>query len=595
MNNYHEKMLNKDLKKRSKARLKLIALTSASVLFLASCASGSTTPASTSASETLGKREDAVDVLVKNEGEVGVGGILRLAIGRIPSSFNSYTAEGNTVTTGSVLGPTNVSLLKITRAGEFIPNELFLKDFKQTSQSPQIIEYHLVPGNVWSDDTPINYKSAQNVFKIYTDKAYHALGGEEWKKVQSVERGDDDYHVIVKIKPGYFVPEYWGEFIDVLPDAMVATPEIFNSGLKDGPLVVGGPYKFAKLDRVNGSIILVPNEKFKGARKAKFSAISYQVIEEDAAAIAAFKNGQIDVTGAGTSKTYSELKDYANKPGYALRSGPGSSFTTLVPNGTKGRILSDVNLRKALYYAIDRSKIFLALFGTLPYPKGYSQNLLGNSLISQNKAGYEDHAGVFKKDGNIDEAKKSIEKSGWTLGSDGYYKKDGKTLEIRYTYPSTSDSAKIVLPILTDDFKKAGIKLVPRAVSATDFFSKYIDIKDYDLTIFGWAPTLFSLSARSVHTVEGKQNYTGISDPRIDELYNKIANEPNKEERTRLLNEIDKILWEIAAPMPLHQTMDFLVIRDDIANYGINGFASTDWTLRAFVKGSPRLSETYKQ
>lgn len=148
---------------------------------------------------------------------------------------------------------------------------------------------------------------------------------------------------------------------------------------------------------------------------------------------------------------------------------------------------------------------------------------------------------------------------------------------------------------MTDDFKKAGIKLVPRAVSVTDFFSKYINVKDYDLTIFGWSPTLFSLTARSVHTVEGKQNYTGISDPRIDELYNKIANEPNKEERTRLLNEIDKILWEIAAPMPLYQTMDFLVIRDDIANYGINGFASTDWTLRAFVKGSPRLSETYKQ
>lgn len=397
---------------RSKGKaVKCLMLFLASALFLASCASGTTTPASTSASETLGKIEDSVDILAKEEGEVGVGGILRLPIAALPSSLSN------------VLDATGVSLIKNTRSGDFVANDLFLRDFKVTSQNPQIIEYHLVPGNVWSDNTPINYKSAQNVFKINKDPEYRTLALEEWEKVESVKRGDDDYHVIIKIKSGEIVPEFW-RFIDVLPDALVATPEIYNEQLwEKQPHVVGGPYKVGKLDRTNGNVILVPNETFRGARKAKFSAIIYQVIADPEAQILAFKNGQVDSIGAGTSNGYSALKEFVKKPGYVLRSGEGDTYYTLVPNGSEGRILSDINLRKAIFYAVDRSKIFSAALGTLPYPKDYAKHLLGNRIISQNKAGYEDHAGEFKEEANIEAAKKSVEKSGWTLGKDGYYQR----------------------------------------------------------------------------------------------------------------------------------------------------------------------------
>ena len=522
------------------------------------------------------------------EENLGEGGTLRLYNNAFPANFNTSTADGNEKNTKDIMDAVYPGLYKYTADGQVIPNELYAKRIEQTNESPQTIEIELVEGHKWSDGTPIDWKSIKNTFGAMVNEEFNVASREGFDRVEKVEKGDNDYTTVVTFKEGEVYADWIG-LAGVMPDQLVASAKEFNEGWVNGPKVTAGPYTIDKIDSANKSVTLKPDENWTGERKAKLDRISFQTIEDPAAAATSFNGGQLDVIDASNLSVYSVVEPETGEgTDFEIRKAAGPNWTHFTLNGKEGYILEDQNLRQAFAYAIDRKAIFQAVNGTLPYPSGMADDLLGNRMLVQNQAGYENYAGEYGT-ANVEKAKELIEKSGWTMGNDGYYQKDGKTLEIRYVYNAGSTVNGTIAPIATENLKAAGMKLKVEQVPPTDLFSKYVIPGDYDMTLFGWGGNPFVTSGVSIWRTDGEQNFSSVGTEEIDGLLDELQRTTDLDKQTELLNQIDEKLWPVMGNLPLYQSYDFIVTPKDLANYGAPGFESVDWTLVGYVKDSPKL------
>jgi peptide/nickel transport system substrate-binding protein len=412
---------------------------------------------------------------------------------------------------------------------------------------------------------------------------------EGFELIDSVEQGDDEYTAIITLKEGEIYAD-WQGLASAMPDALVESADMFNSGWVEEPLVTAGPYKIDKADGANKVVTLVPDENWNGDRKARLDRISFTTYEDPQASATAFQDGQLDMVDAGTQAVYTVVSPQVESGDYDLRSAAGPDWTHFTLNGSEGNILADQNLRQAFNYAIDRKSIFQALNGTMPYPDGMADDLLGNHMLVQNQNGYENNAGDYGT-ADVEKAKELIEASGWEMGDDGYYAKDGETLTVRYVYNAGSQTNGTVAPIATENLKEVGIELKIEQVPPTDLFSKYVIPGDYDVTLFGWAGNPFVTSSVSIWKSDGEQNFSGVGNDELDATLDELNATTDPDEQITLLNEADQQLWEVAGNLPLYQSYDFFVADPDLANLGAPGFASIpDWTLVGFVEGADNLS-----
>lgn len=564
-----------------------VAAAAALALALTGCARADEDPNNTQAGGDH-IAADQNEMNAQPEENLGEGGTLRLYNNAFPANFNTSTADGNEKNTKDIMDAVYPGLYKYTADGQVIPNELYAKRIEQANESPQTIEIELVEGNKWSDGTPIDWKSIKNTFDAMVNEEFNVASREGFDRVEKVEKGDNDYTAVVTFKEGEVYADWIG-LAGVMPDQLVASAKEFNEGWVNGPKVTAGPYTIDKIDSANKSVTLKPDENWTGERKAKLDRISFQTIEDPAAAATSFNGGQLDVIDASNLAIYSVVEPETGEgTDFEIRKAAGPSWSHFTLNGKEGYILEDQNLRQAFAYAIDRKSIFQAVNGTLPYPSGMADDLLGNHMLVQNQGGYENYAGEYGT-ANVENAKELIEKSGWTMGNDGYYQKDGKTLEIRYVYNAGSTVNGTIAPIATENLKAAGMKLKVEQVPPTDLFSKYVIPGDYDMTLFGWNGNPFVTSGVSIWRTDGEQNFSSVGTEEIDGLLDELQRTTDLDKQTELLNQIDEKLWPVMGNLPLYQSYDFIVTPKDLANYGAPGFESVDWTLVGYVKDSPKL------
>jgi peptide/nickel transport system substrate-binding protein len=60
--------------------------------------------------------------------------------------------------------------------------------------------------------------------------------------------------------------------------------------------------------------------------------------------------------------------------------------------------------------------------------------------------------------------------------------------------------------------------------------------------------------------------------PEIDEYVSKIASETDNEERIKLTNEVDKVIWDNVMVLPLYYRANITAVPANLANYGASAF-----------------------
>lgn len=526
---------------------------------------------------------DENDINAKKRGDLGEGGVLRLTNNAFPANWNPWHVDGNEANTKEILETLLPSLTKSDAKAAVSADPTYAKRLELVSEDPQVIEIELAEGLKWSDGTAIDYKSIANAFNTLngSNEAYELASSEGYDKVEKVEPGDNDLTAKITFKEKY---ADWIGLATVMPDALAASPEAFNTSWVDGPKVTAGPFKIGKIDAANKTVLVEPDENWWGD-KPFLKQVLWTTIEDPSAAATSYQNGQLDAINTTVAATYTVLQALVGK-GSELRRSAGPNWTHLTLNGGEGRVLNDVNVRKALFQGINRKDTFESVTSALPYPKDTEQ--LNNHILVTNQEGYKDNAGDLGKF-DVDAAKKHLEAAGYTI-ENNQATKDGKQLEITYVYNDGSKTNEAVVPVVQENLEAIGVKLNVQKVPPTDLFAKYISAGEYDITLFGWNGTPYLSGSDNVWKEKGGSNFAQIGSADLDAKLDEVATEFDHDKRLDLANEADALIWAEANTIPLWQSYDFYIQNKDLANFGAAGFESIDWTLVGYVKGSDKLN-----
>jgi peptide/nickel transport system substrate-binding protein len=500
------------------------------------------------------------------------GGTLTWPLEEIPPNFNYNQLDGTGQNGAYVLG----ALLPVTYTTDANGTPIWNPDYLAsepvlTSGAKPVVTYNINPKAIWYDGTPITWEDFYWQWRASngTDKRYQVSSTNGFEDIENVQRGADDREVIVTFKHPY--ADWQGIFYFFVPASTAKDPAIFNNGWRDRPLTSAGPFRLGSINQTTKTITLVRNEKWWG-RPAKLDSIVFRYIEHDAQ-VDALANGEIDAMDIGPDvNTYNRARTI---DGVEIRTAGGPNFRHITINGTSPA-LQDVNVRRALAMAIDRSTIARAMLG----PLGLRPEPLNNHIYMSNQKGYRDNSGDVGRF-NLEQAKTLLDAAGWKLDGD-VRKKDGKALEINFVIPSGVVASRQEAELIQNMLAQAGVTVRINTVPSTDFFDKYVNPGQFDFTVFSWMGTAYPIgSSRSIYAKPTpgpnglviQQNYARVGSDEIDRLYTEANAELDRTKATELANQIDALIWQEVHSLTLYQRPELIATRKTLANFGASGFA----------------------
>ena len=218
------------------------------------------------------------------------------------------------------------------------------------------------------------------------------------------------------------------------------------------------------------SLILTKNEYYKDADNLKLEKITINIYGTAGELYNSFKTGSIDMV----STQNSNLKEYIGTIGYNAKEMKGREHDFIAFN-TQGQILSNVNVRKAISYSIDKSNIVSSIFGdnyyTSSFPLDYGSWVYQEGDTS---SGY-----------NLEQAKQTLVDDGWTYRNK-YWQKVVNRRTQRFSLNfivKASDTTRVsVAENIKSQLENQGIRI--NLIKASDQqYQNYLQNKNYDMIL----------------------------------------------------------------------------------------------------------------
>jgi ABC-type transport system substrate-binding protein len=276
-----------------------------------------------------------------------------------------------------------------------------------------------------------------------------------------------------------------------------------------------GPYKFVKYIAGQSVELARFDDYFGGAEKTKVgpAKVFIPIIKDAASASAALQKGDINWQTEITSDALATLK---KDPNLQIAEYADFGYYFIAFNLRAPHIYSDLALRQAFSMCIDHDATVTAATD-------------GNGVpVEANTppASWAYNADVPKYTLDTAAAKKLIEASGWTLGSDGVYAKAGKRLSTDLYVRSGRPQRVAFGRLAKDQLAKCGIEI---NVKESDFATVLLPLlswpNKFDTYLGGWSTSIdpddysifYSSKATSAATPDAN-NFVGWSNPAADKL-----------------------------------------------------------------------------
>lgn len=320
-----------------------------------------------------------------------------------------------------------------------------------------------------------------------------------------------------------------------------------------------GPYRFVKYIAGQSVELARFDDYFGGSTNlAKVGpAKAYGlVIKGPAAAVAALQQGQVNWIEQIESDAYKQVE---SDPDLSLLSYNSNLYYYIGFNVREGHLYADKNLRQAWGMCIDHDKTVEVATGgngapiyanTPPFSWAFDKDVPHYTL---------DVAG----------AKALIESSGWTLGSDGVYQKDGKRLAhklyVRVDRPVRLSWAQLA----KEQLKACGIEIeIVQGDLNTVLHPQVLDYPNtFDAYLGGWStgldPDDYSIFHSSeIPTKENPQanNFIGWKHPEADSLLQQGRLELDQAKRAEIYKKFQTLI---------HNEAPYIFLWADLARTGL--------------------------
>ena len=501
--------------------------------------------------------EEGTTETTAEEVEIEQGGSLTYASEQQLGGFNINTSKDSKAALQWVVINVYPQAFRALPDFKVVPDENVLDSAEQTEESPQTIVYKIKKDAVWSDETPISADDFvyrwENSNGTSEDIDVDSTTG--YEDIESVTGSDGGKTVTVVFKKPFV--EWKSLFSNLLPaHIMKTTPGGWNTGLANPPTWSGGPFKITNYTK-DQSLTLVPNEKWWGP-KPNLDSIVVRFGIASTAVPQALQNKEIDL--AYPQPQIDLVKQVQAIPGIKSEINYGLQYEHIDFN-FKNEFLAVKEVRQAIAWGLDRDDI---VNRTVKQFDARGKRL-DNRIWLTGQPEYEAHGQEYAKK-DVAKAKAALEKAGFTAGADGIYTKGGKKLSLRISTTGGNALREQTEQLIQAQLKDVGIDIVIANVPGSAVFDE-IDAGNFDIGLYAWVGTPFTVTSnKSIFTPGGGQNFGKYENPKIADLFTKAIETADREESVRLSQEIDKIVWEDVATIPLYAKPTFLPYRDTFAN-----------------------------
>ncbi|KRE83293.1 ABC transporter family substrate-binding protein [Arthrobacter sp. Soil764] len=558
----------------------------AAALTLTACGGGggASGPETAKGQEAGSDLSKLISINEKPAADLQQGGKVTLPLGNIGPDFNGFSNNGNSADNSALQVPMNPVAMnsggvggcwKVDFQGKVTPNKDFcesvdsvVKDGKQT------ITIKVNPKATYNDGTPIDVKAFKNTWNILKspDAGYDIVSSGAYEFVDSVEAGSSDKEVIVKTTRPVFPVD--SLFFGLIHPA-VNTPEVFNEGFNGNmhPEWMAGPFKLDQYDTAAKTVTLVPNDKWWGTKPVLANVTFRQL--ETSAQIAAFKNGEIDAMSANTISLYKQLDGTKNSE---VRRGQRLFAGGMNLNAQR---ITDVNVRKAIFAAVDREALRKVRFNGLNWEEPSS----GSMMLLPFSEYYQDNYPV--KETGPDAAKKVLTDAGYKANANGIMEKDGKPAAFKISNFGDDPTTLAFTQTLQKQLQAGGMDVGIDQRASADF-GKVLGSREFDMSVSGYTVGADATDAVKQY-YDSKTNENKLGDAELDKKIADLASIEDNAARNKAAMDVEK--EHMAKYFSMGVVMNgpqISFVRTGLANYGPSLFQSTsqvpDWTTIGWEK-----------
>ncbi|MDE4273379.1 ABC transporter substrate-binding protein [Phaeobacter gallaeciensis] len=456
------------------------------------------------------------------------GGTLVIASSQVPRHLNGAVQSG----IATAVPSTQIFASPIRYDENWEPQPYLAKSW-ETSEDGLTVTLNLVDNATFHDGEPIT--SEDVAYSILTTKENHPFKS-MFAPVESIDTPDAHTVVINLSNP------HPALLLALSPALAPVLPKhVFDDGqdIKSHPMnskpVGSGPFMLEEF-KAGEAIVLKKNPNFFLDGRPKLDEIIVRIIKDPSALLIAMENGEADMYPfmAGSQEIRRlEKADHlgVTAEGYAAV-GPLNwlAFNTASPK------LSDVRVRQAIAYAVDRDFITKALHRGVSTPQ--------RGPIIESSPFFDESIPAY--DADLDKAKALMAEAGFA---------DGMELTIDFI-PGPKEQQQSIAEYMKSQLKKIGIAVTVRAAPDFPTWAGRVGGHDFELTmdiVFNWGDpvigvhrTYLSDNIRQGVIWSNTQQYANA---KVDELLNAAAIESDPTKRKELYAEFQQI---VAKDLPVY-------------------------------------------
>jgi len=279
--------------------------------------------------------------------------------------------------------------------------------------------------------------------------------------------------------------------------------------------------------------------------------------------VEALKQGELDVIADVPSAQFKALEE-ANVENVTVLNADSPSLSELAfnvwqdPESLGNPLLLDRNIRIAIEYALDRQEMIDVA------AMGYGE--VGSTLIPPLFDFWHLDMGDDFRAYNPQMAVDILEEAGYTLGADGVrVSPAGDPLDFTLLVRSESPDTQKMAGMIKDMLAEVGIAITVSVIDEGTLTDRIYE-SDFDMFIWGWFCDVDPTPMLSYMTSDEIMNWNDAfySNPDYDELYLQQQRALDRDERQKLIHEMQRIFYEDAAYVILSYTPELQAYRTDL-------------------------------
>lgn len=379
--------------------------------------------------------------------------------------------------------------------------------------------FNLRENLTFHDGQPLTSADVKFTLQAILDEKNHSEIVSNYKDIEEIRCPDEKTVEIQLSRFNAAFPDYMS--VGILPAHLLEGEELSTCSFNQNP-VGAGPYQLKSWDRGQSITMEGFDDYWSGA--PSIETVVFKIVPDADARVMQLLAGDIDMAQI-TAKTAEEIEEKGTYNVYRMDT---ADYRAIAYNFGGCRLFREnPQLANILSYGIDRQAILDGV-------------LLGEGEIAYSplQKGAYNNEQIHPFTYDPDKVVKLLFADGWVKDEDGYFAKNGTQLAFTISAMSDDPVRVEMAKMCAEQFQKLGVNAKAEAKPSLDW-------ENQDCCIIGWgSPFDPDDHTYKVFTTGAGDNYTGYTNPQIDDLLRKARNTDDEAARRSLYAEFQQEMTE---------------------------------------------------